>query len=198
MLAVRLGLLLICLNVSLRGEIVPTLVIAMFVLAAIDTVTRLPVSENWKSLLAVQLVEIAMLISIWWLIEGRIESMALDTLRSVPVHIILVTYVAAIAGGGEVVRRVCDGFLQSSSKAQARGLPNAGQYIGWLERFLVVTFVFSENSEAIGFLIAAKTLVRFPEIQQDEKDHFAEYFLVGTLTSVGIALGLASIAKQFV
>ena len=38
------------------------------------------------------------------------------------------------------------------------------------------------------FLLAAKALVRYPEIKEDTRGHFAEYFLVGTLTSVGLAL----------
>jgi hypothetical protein len=40
----------------------------------------------------------------------------------------------------------------------------------------------------VGVLLAAKALVRYPEIQEDKKGHFAEYFLVGTLTSVGLAI----------
>jgi len=37
-------------------------------------------------------------------------------------------------------------------------------------------------------LIAAKALARYPEIKEDKKGHFAEYFLIGTLTSVSLAL----------
>ena len=42
--------------------------------------------------------------------------------------------------------------------------------------------------EGIGLLLAAKALARYPEIKSDEKFHFAEYFLIGTLTSVSVAL----------
>jgi hypothetical protein len=68
------------------------------------------------------------------------------------------------------------------------GLPSAGKYIGWLERILILTFVIGGYHEAIGFLLAAKAVARYPEIKEDTHGHFAEYFLIGTLTSVGLAL----------
>ena len=78
------------------------------------------------------------------------------------------------------------------------GLPAAGKYIGWLERALIITFLVTGNPQAIGLLIAAKALVRYPEIKEDTKGHFAEYFLIGTLTSVSLALfaGLAQIGLR--
>jgi hypothetical protein len=98
-------------------------------------------------------------------------------------------YVAVVIGGGRVVQWVTRSFLARVSDASLRpGLPLAGRYIGWLERFLIVTFVALDYGEAVGFLLAAKALVRYPEIQEDRKGHFAEYFLVGTLTSVGLAI----------
>jgi hypothetical protein len=68
------------------------------------------------------------------------------------------------------------------------GLPNAGKYIGWIERILILTFIVGGYETAVGFLLGAKALVRYPEIKDDTRGHFAEYFLVGTLTSVGLAL----------
>src|SRR3989454_12042481 len=56
------------------------------------------------------------------------------------------------------------------------------------ERILILTFIVGGYETAVGFLLAAKALVRYPEIQEDTRGHFAEYFLVGTLTSVGLAL----------
>ena len=48
--------------------------------------------------------------------------------------------------------------------------------------------------EAVGFLLAAKAIVRYPEM--DEDGAFAEYFLVGTLTSVGVALVVGTVLRQ--
>jgi hypothetical protein len=60
-----------------------------------------------------------------------------------------------------------------------------GEAIGILERLLVVTFVLARAEAAIGLVIAAKTLARFRQL--DDRD-FAEYYLLGTLASVAIAV----------
>jgi hypothetical protein len=67
-----------------------------------------------------------------------------------------------------------------------------GATIGILERLLIVTFVLTGSTAAIGFVVAAKTLARFKQL--DDRD-FAEYYLLGTLASVAIALGSALVAQ---
>lgn len=64
----------------------------------------------------------------------------------------------------------------------------AGRYIGILERLLILTFVILGQWGAIGFALTAKSVARFPAFQQGH-DHFAEYFLAGTLASVSFAIG---------
>jgi hypothetical protein len=66
-----------------------------------------------------------------------------------------------------------------------------GATIGVLERLLIVTLVLANATAAIGLVIAAKTLARFKQL--DDRD-FAEYYLLGTLASVGVAIGSALIA----
>ena len=67
----------------------------------------------------------------------------------------------------------------------------AGALIGNLERILTIIFVVLGQYEVIGFLVVAKSILRFSEIK-DGSDK-AEYVLVGTLLSltVAILLGLA-------
>ncbi len=60
-----------------------------------------------------------------------------------------------------------------------------GATIGVLERILVVVFVLTGTEAAIGFVVAAKTLARFRLL--DDRD-FAEYYLLGTLASVAVAI----------
>ena len=66
-----------------------------------------------------------------------------------------------------------------------------GATIGVLERLLIVTLVLTNATAAIGLVIGAKTLARFKQL--DDRD-FAEYYLLGTLASVGLALGSALLA----
>lgn len=64
-----------------------------------------------------------------------------------------------------------------------------GKVIGYIERLLVIILTVEAAYPAIGFIVAAKSLARFK--QMDDRD-FAEYFLLGTLTSMflGVAYGI--------
>jgi hypothetical protein len=86
-----------------------------------------------------------------------------------------------------------EGPLALSTSAPRPMTPPArvGATIGVLERLLIVTFVLIGAEAAIGFVIAAKTLARFKQL--DDRG-FAEYYLLGTLASVGVALGTGLLA----
>lgn len=77
--------------------------------------------------------------------------------------------------------------------ADAPALGNAGKWIGIIERIVILTLVFNNQYEAIGLLIAAKSLLRFSETNRPEVK--TEYLLIGTLISITIAIltGLAAL-----
>jgi hypothetical protein len=60
-----------------------------------------------------------------------------------------------------------------------------GRAIGVLERALAVTLVLIGQFGALGLIVAAKSLARFKALEDRE---FAEYFLIGTLASLLLAL----------
>lgn len=60
-----------------------------------------------------------------------------------------------------------------------------GRTIGALERGLAFTLVLLGEYSAIGWIIAAKSLARFRALDDRE---FAEYFLIGTLASLLLAV----------
>jgi hypothetical protein len=66
-------------------------------------------------------------------------------------------------------------------------LQNAGNYIGILERLFVFYFVITGHYEAIGFLLAAKSIFRFGDLKEAKDRKLTEYVLIGTLLSFGIA-----------
>lgn len=63
-------------------------------------------------------------------------------------------------------------------------LLHAGKMIGTLERWLILVFLLIGKYEVIGFLIAAKSIIRFGE--QDKSR--TEYFIAGTLLSIFMAI----------
>ena len=74
-------------------------------------------------------------------------------------------------------------------------LANAGKYIGILERLLVLLFVISGHWEAVGFLIAAKSVFRFGDMKEAGDRKLTEYILIGTLISFGIAIATGLIVQ---
>lgn len=74
------------------------------------------------------------------------------------------------------------------SKLQTDSLTNAGQYIGYLERLLVFTFIIVNHWEGVGFMIAAKSVFRFSDLAEAKQRKLTEYVLIGTLLSFGIAV----------
>lgn len=68
------------------------------------------------------------------------------------------------------------------------GLSYAGKWIGRIERVLILTFVIFNHYEAIGFLIAAKSIFRVNGIKEKHDRKEVEYILIGTLLSFAIAI----------
>ena len=81
---------------------------------------------------------------------------------------------------------------------EQKGLEKAGRWIGSFERILILLFVLSDQYIAIGFIITAKSILRF----SDKEPHKTEYVLVGTFLSfciaviIGVAL-LTGTAESF-
>lgn len=70
---------------------------------------------------------------------------------------------------------------------------NAGALIGNLERWLILAFVLMQHYEALGLLIAAKSIIRFG----DKETTKTEYVLAGTLLSIFIAVIAGLIVSKF-
>jgi hypothetical protein len=67
-------------------------------------------------------------------------------------------------------------------------LSEAGKWIGIFERILVYTFVITGEAGSIGFLIAAKSVLRFNDIKGSDARKEAEYVLIGTLMSFAFSI----------
>ena len=72
-------------------------------------------------------------------------------------------------------------------------LPNAGKLIGNEERLLSLLFVLLGQYEAVGFIIAAKSILRFAEGDKAK----SEYVLIGTLLSFSIAIFVGVAIKLY-
>lgn len=80
---------------------------------------------------------------------------------------------------------------------EKNSLDDAGRYIGIFERILVLTFILTSNFSAIGFLIAAKSILRFSDKSETGARKQTEYVLIGTLISFTITILLGLLVYHF-
>ena len=106
--------------------------------------------------------------------------------------------IVSIWGGGFAVgllmQPYTDQFDAQDSGPSAEGLENAGRMIGKLERGLIFLFLCVGQTTATGFLIAAKSVLRFDTASKGQKG--GEYVIIGTLASFGwgLATGYATLS----
>jgi Protein of unknown function (DUF3307) len=76
---------------------------------------------------------------------------------------------------------------------EAENLANAGKWIGFTERIIILIFVLYSEYSAIGLLVAAKGIIRFNE--KDRQEIKTEYLVIGTLLSIGLAIVTGLVVK---
>lgn len=69
------------------------------------------------------------------------------------------------------------------------GLRDGGRLIGLLERGIIYLLVLTGNPAGVGFLIAAKSVLRFDTTRENQSA--GEYVIIGTLASFGWALAVS-------
>ncbi|MEF8775737.1 MAG: DUF3307 domain-containing protein [Haloarculaceae archaeon] len=100
-------------------------------------------------------------------------------------------FVFAHHGGNAIVQRV----LPDDGPESKENDLEAGSLIGSLERWLVLALGLAGLWESVALVVAAKSVARFEELKERA---FAEYFLVGTLASVLVAIGLVIVVSVLV
>lgn len=97
-------------------------------------------------------------------------------------------YALGIGASGEFVRWTCEAL--NLPDASRNGLAGAGRWIGYFERFIVMTLVLVGEYQAIAFIFAGKSVARFRWQRQ------VEYYLVGTLASLSWAIGWGLVLRH--
>jgi hypothetical protein len=98
-------------------------------------------------------------------------------------------YVFVTVGGSRIVRGVLERFPEAVPNENTDGREYAmGHVIGYLERLIALTLVLFGQWAALGLIVAAKSIARFPEFNDPKHKDFAEYYLLGTLASILVAV----------
>jgi hypothetical protein len=173
----------VCLIPFLGGPVAAaTLVIAVFHVA-VDGLKaqlshRLPGRIlEWFTL--DQALHLASLVAAWLVLlprAGLIDPFAAAAPRLFAVGVVMAAFAFNVNGMSCVVESV----LLRLQMTEDQG-PPVGRAIGILERMFALTLVLLDRWDALGFLVAAKSLARFKDLDDRRR---AEYYLVGTLISL--------------
>ncbi len=105
---------------------------------------------------------------------------------------LLIAYFVVLFPAGNMIGRFMDRWAGQLPPDQ--GLPGAGQWIGRLERFLILSRLLAAQPTGIAVLVTAKGVLRFGEIRNDadpnNQRRLVEYILVGTMMSYAVALSV--------
>lgn len=141
-----------------------------------------------------QVLHITMLVFVSFLYTDfsiSIENLITEKHLLLLIAIFMITSVSAI-----VIKIIITQWNPESKKENDDSLAKAGRYIGILERLFVFIFVITNHWEAIGFLLAAKSVFRFGDLTSSKDRKLTEYILIGTLLSFGFAIFLGVLYLQ--
>lgn len=183
-------------GISFRSFFYP-LVLALYVLThlAIDAIkfwliSRNQIQENGRSFVVDQIAHAVTIMIVAMALTGSGISDLFTVFHISPqsrFHLLVAAtvYIGVVFGGGYLIRYLTKGLSRGVAVESPEQLRNAGLYIGWLERTLVITAIAVQSPALVGLILAGKSIARFPELKEAR---FAEYFLIGTMLSVALAL----------
>lgn len=139
--------------------------------------------------IADQALHLLVLLLVWYAWKQPVLSFAnlrLDTILPVITAAVFLTSPAS-----SLIKTIISNWTPDTFYDVSTSLPDAGKIIGYLERLLVLTFILANHWEAVGFLLAAKSVFRFGNLKESHDRKLTEYVLIGTLLSFGLAIGVA-------
>ena len=149
-------------------------------------------NDNLKFFLLDQLFHLIMIILVWlYLIKGfgELPNSLVQIINSVNFLLVTAAYILVIFPAGFLIGKATQRWQDEIEISyQNNSLEAAGRYIGIFERILVLTFILTNNFAAIGFLIAAKSILRFSDKSESGARKQTEYVLIGTLMSFSITI----------
>ncbi len=156
--------------------------------------------DNLKYFIIDQILHVIVLIIAWlYLIQGFLSVFpAIETFFSSSKELaILIGYLLVIFPVGFIIGKATERWQHEiTAEGEQNSLKKAGRYIGIFERILVLTFILINNFSAIGFLIGAKSILRFSDTKGARKQ--TEYVLIGTLMSFTICIAIGLLIRYII
>jgi Protein of unknown function (DUF3307) len=169
------------------GSLHPVLFVLAAVHMLIDAIKVRYFSNRLSPFLADQALHMASLVAVTALQPTLWSAGLWADIQWLPaIMTLLAGLLIATQAGGYAV-----GLLMQPWVAETpAGLRNGGRVIGTLERGLIFLLVLTGQAAGIGFLIAAKSVLRFGAVKDEGK--LSEYVIIGTLASFGWAIAASA------
>ncbi len=149
-------------------------------------------SDSLKYFLWDQLMHMLVLAFVWLFVTENFTELipfVAMVVTSKSFLIYLTGYLIVIFPIGFIIGKATQRWQKEIKKEDGiKSLEKAGRYIGIFERILVLTFILTDNFSAIGFLIAAKSILRFSDKSKSGARKQTEYVLIGTLMSFALTI----------
>ncbi|MBQ3191641.1 MAG: DUF3307 domain-containing protein [Bacteroides sp] len=151
---------------------------------AIDAI-KIHCSKGLWSFVIDQLLHLGILIAISNIYEPAKELplQMIDSSDSFSIPLLILAILLCMKPANILIKLILEKYQVGESES-CNNIKNAGALIGNLERILTIVFVLLGQFEAIGFIVAAKSILRF----KDTDTAKTEYVLAGTFLSFGIAI----------
>lgn len=174
--------------------IIPSVIfVAHFV---IDFIKSSWLKNNIYTFILDQFLHVAVIIILWAMLYCKLDHIApiaYSALSNKYLLFILISYLLILKPTSILLKLFIERWTPTEHKFES--LPNAGKWIGYLERVLILTFIISSNLTAVGFLLAAKSIFRFGELNKEKDIKLTEYVLIGTFASFTIAILIGLILR---
>jgi hypothetical protein len=140
-----------------------------------------------------QLAHFIVLIAAWFIFwDGFEPEPVSDQFWILLTGVVILTYPTSI-----VMQMLMHRWSEQIEAENTGSLKGAGEYIGILERLFVFLSIISANPQAVGFLLAAKSVFRFGDLTRAKDRKLTEYILIGTLLSFLIAIVTGLLVVRF-
>lgn len=157
-------------------------------------------NDNLKMFVSDQLLHLFAIVAAWLYMTSGFQHIfpyIKTVLTSPGILAVIIGYLIIIFPTGFLIGKATKRWQNEvEDDLRKNSLDAAGRYIGIFERVLVLTFILTTNFSAIGFLIAAKSILRFSDKSEIGARKQTEYVLIGTLMSFTITILIGFLVRH--
>lgn len=133
-----------------------------------------------------QAAHLLVILLVWWAIDLHCPQINWFNIETDGLLKIAIAYALMLKPGSILINLLLARWEVKSHESDS--LQFAGQWIGYIERVLILTFTLANSLEGVGFLLAAKSIFRFGALNKSKEIKATEYVLIGTMASFAYAL----------